>query len=83
MKKIIITDRGYDFHAHIQGASGKWGSGATTDSAVGSLIQSWPEDFGIELEDAKEFPPQAAADPPPNVDDPDDDELALNNRGYV
>lgn len=38
------------FHAQIKGEPGYWACGRTQDEAVGDLIRSHPERFGLELQ---------------------------------
>jgi hypothetical protein len=35
------------YHAQIKGKPGCWGCGKTTDEAIGSLVRSHPEYFGL------------------------------------
>lgn len=35
------------YHAQIKGLPGRWGSGKSWDEAVGDLIRSHPEQFGV------------------------------------
>ena len=37
------------YHAQIKGVSGYWASGDTIDEAVGNLIRTHPEKFGVKL----------------------------------
>lgn len=49
MRRIIVTGRDADVHAAIAGEPGKWGCGDSSDAAIGSLVRSWPEEFGITI----------------------------------
>ncbi|HEY4521651.1 MAG TPA: hypothetical protein VJH05_00720 [Candidatus Paceibacterota bacterium] len=48
-KKIILTKRSEDFMAHIEGHSEIWDCGPSPDAAIGSLIRSHREVFGIDV----------------------------------
>lgn len=45
--KIIITYRSHDVHAHLAGNTGIWGCGSTVPNAIGDLVLSHPEAFGV------------------------------------
>jgi len=45
MKKIIVTKRNDDFHAHLEGHKEIWACGKTASEAIGDLITSHPESF--------------------------------------
>jgi len=44
---IIITNRSSDYHAAIEGRPEIWGNGTTPREAIGNLVQSHKEVFGI------------------------------------
>ncbi len=46
--KIIMTCRSDDYHACIEGTE-FWGCGKTISEAIGDLIRSHREVFGIEI----------------------------------
>lgn len=48
-KRIVITRRWSDWHACIEGESGKWGCGRTPEGAVAELRRIWPEAQQIEV----------------------------------
>lgn len=52
--KIILTRRSSDFHAQLEGDSGRWGRGLTPEAAIGDLIVSHNEVFGIVVADMSE-----------------------------
>jgi hypothetical protein len=47
--KIVITRRTDDIHACLEGCPAIWGCGKTSDEAIGNLISTHPETFGIEI----------------------------------
>jgi hypothetical protein len=61
MKTIEISERMMDywidasgvhrpkFHAQIKGEPGLWACGRTPDHAIGDLVRSHPEHFGIKI----------------------------------
>lgn len=57
MKKIeiIVKARSQDYHASIKGET-HWASGRNPAEAIGDLVQSHPEKFGIEIEIAHYLP---------------------------
>lgn len=52
--KIIITQRADDIHACLEGESGVWACGPTSEIALGKLLLTYPEKFGIEISDQRE-----------------------------
>jgi hypothetical protein len=44
---IVITKRSSDYHAQIKGEPGLWAAGRSPRCAVGDLIMSHKEYFGI------------------------------------
>ncbi|MEK7502960.1 MAG: hypothetical protein AAB556_00765 [Patescibacteria group bacterium] len=48
-KKIVLTKRSDDFMAHVENNSEIWSCGKNTDEAIGSLIRTYRELFGIDL----------------------------------
>lgn len=55
--KIVVTFRAHDVHAAIEGTNGrKWGCGRNPDEAVGALVRSHPEAFGVEVQIPDEAP---------------------------
>lgn len=52
LKTIVLTKRGSgnDYHAGIQDETGYWGRGLTSSEAIGDLIRSHPEKFGIKID---------------------------------
>lgn len=53
--KIIVTARSNDYHAQIEGKN-HWAAGRNPAEAIGDLVQSHPEKFGIEI-DIKHYLP--------------------------
>jgi hypothetical protein len=49
MHKIIITRRGNDYHASLDGSYEMWGTGKSSDEAIGALINVNRELFDIEI----------------------------------
>lgn len=50
LTEIEIRPRSSDWHAQIKDHPGIWGCGKTIDDAIGSLVRSWPEKFGIKIQ---------------------------------
>jgi hypothetical protein len=50
MNNIVITRRYKDFHACIEGQAGIWGCGSTESEAVGEMLRSHPEKFGVTVQ---------------------------------
>jgi hypothetical protein len=50
MTTIVVTKRADDYHACIEGQPSFWGCGKTPDAAVGSLVQSHPEQFSVKVQ---------------------------------
>lgn len=48
MKTIVITNRGDDYHAQLDGTKA-WGCGDSVSEAIGDLVRSHPERFGIAI----------------------------------
>ena len=48
--KIIVTRRNDDYHACLEGHPEIWGCGKTIDGAIGDLIRSHQDTFGIAVE---------------------------------
>ena len=48
--KIIVTRRTDDYHACLEGHPEIWGCGKTPRAAVGDLIWSHPDIFGVKVE---------------------------------
>lgn len=49
MLKIIVTDRGSDYHACLEGRPGIWSSGRTSYEAIGNLLTAHTDAFKIEI----------------------------------
>lgn len=49
LRTITVTSRSDDFHACLEDYTGVWGCGKTTDEAIGNLVRSLPDTFGIAL----------------------------------
>lgn len=48
MPSVIITKRHDDFHAALEGDPRFWASSKTSvDAAVGNLMRTYPETFGV------------------------------------
>lgn len=41
--KIVVTQRGHDYKAHLAGQPGKWDCGPTPGKAIANLKLTWPE----------------------------------------
>jgi len=54
--KIIITQRSSDFHAHVEGHLGRWAAGVSPRAAVGDLVISHQDFFGIKIDDQVKYP---------------------------
>jgi len=50
MKKIIVIQRDQDYKAYLESDPAIWGSGKTTQQAIGDLVAAYPEVFDIEVE---------------------------------
>ena len=50
MTRIIITERPDDYHACLDGSPRVWGCGETPSAAIGDLVRSHPERFGVEID---------------------------------
>lgn len=50
--RIIVTQRSGDWHACLEGQPGKWGCASTVTAAIGDLVITWQEFFGITIEKA-------------------------------
>jgi hypothetical protein len=48
--KIVITKRGDDYHACLEGHPEIWGCGKTQNEAIGDLISSHKDTLKIEVE---------------------------------
>lgn len=48
---IVVTRRSCDYHACIEGRPQVWGCGTTWAEAIGSLVYSHPERFGLRIVD--------------------------------
>jgi hypothetical protein len=48
---IRVCRRSDDFHASLEGQRGVWGCGPGSDAAIGDLVRSHPEMFGIKIDD--------------------------------
>ena len=48
--KIVVTHRGDDYHACLEGRSGIWARGNSQDGAIGYLIRINPDIFKIAVE---------------------------------
>ena len=46
---VAVTKRAYDYKAQIENRPGCWGCGHTTLEAIGDLIHTHAEQFGIEI----------------------------------
>lgn len=57
MKRIRITKRTHDYHACLADRPAIWGVGETVSAAIGDLIYSHPETFGVEVILPVEFQP--------------------------
>lgn len=58
MNNIVITRRYKDFHACIEGQAGIWGCGSTESEAVGEMLRSHPERFGVTVQYGRAPAPQ-------------------------
>lgn len=47
MRIISVTKRSDDYHAST--IAGHWDCGRTPAEAIGNLVMSWPEKFGLEV----------------------------------
>jgi len=47
--EIVITRRADDIHAAIKGAAEIWGCGRSINAAIGDLVNSHQERFGVKL----------------------------------
>lgn len=50
MKIIKVTKRTDDYHACISGQPGYWDCGKSPREAIGNLVQTHPEMFGVKIE---------------------------------
>lgn len=50
MRKIIITREAKGYKAYMNGDPKVWGHGETQEEAIGKLLHTWSERFGILLE---------------------------------
>lgn len=50
LSKIIVTNRGHDFHAALNGDTRLWGCGKTPDVAIGDALRTHADRFGIFIE---------------------------------
>lgn len=48
-KRIIVTPRSNDYHAHLAPTPAIWAAGKTPNAAIGDLINTHPEEFGVEI----------------------------------
>lgn len=53
---IVVSKRRDDYHACPEGETGLWDCGRTRTEAIGNLIQTHPERFGITLVDGGAHP---------------------------
>jgi hypothetical protein len=44
-----VSERHPKYHAQIKGRTGAWACGESRDEAVGNLIRTHPEEFGVSL----------------------------------
>lgn len=61
MPKITLTTRGTDVMAVLDGDPRKWDCGRGRAEAIGALVLSWPEAFGITIVDETRPQPAPAA----------------------
>ncbi len=55
MKTIIVTERRSGvFHARLKGNPEVWAEGESSASAIGYMIETYPEAFEIEVEEREE-----------------------------
>ncbi len=47
-EKIVLRKRTNDIHASLNGQPGIWGCGRSDREAIGDLVLSHPEKFGIQ-----------------------------------
>lgn len=47
---VILSQRADDYHACIDGESGKWGCGPSPEAAVNDLRKTWPESEGLSVQ---------------------------------
>jgi hypothetical protein len=78
VNRIVVTKRSQDYHACIEGELGLWGCGATSTAAIGDLVSSHYEHFGVAIRWAAggvtanhpEFVEEVKAEPCGNPDCP-------------
>ena len=58
--KIIIEKRSDDYMAYLEGNRGIWDCGPSISMAIGKLMITHPEAFGLEMEMRKNEMPQMA-----------------------
>ena len=51
MQTIIVRKRAEDFHASFENDVASWGCSESRDGAIGDLVRSHPERFGVRVDD--------------------------------
>lgn len=49
-RTIVVVRRGDDWHASIEGESGRWGCGRTSREAIGDLLLTFAKAFDIAVD---------------------------------